>query len=73
MSWHTRYLCARSIHSHKKRNPKNATRLSASLRYVSLRSGQTCVTQARTRGRVRIQAACETFDEIGLKSIRYLD
>ena len=37
--------------SHKKRNPKNATRLSASLRYVSLRSRQTCVTPFRLRCR----------------------
>ena len=37
--------------SHKKRNPKNATRLSASLRYVSLRSGQTCVTPFSLRCR----------------------
>ena len=37
--------------SHKKRNPKNAPRLSASLRYVSLRSGKTCVTQFSLRCR----------------------
>ena len=55
--------------SHKKRNPKNATRLSASLRYVSLRSGQTCVTPFSLRCRPTRCAARRFAHTNGGKSV----